>query len=138
MKFFIERPNLAIVISLLIVIAGLVSIVILPVGRYPDVAPPTVVVDAFMDGANASIVSKVIAPEIEKAVNGVEGMEYMKSTSASDGSYSLEVIFALGVDVDRAVTLVQNRVNKAMPNLPAEVTRQGITVEKVTLSLIHI
>ncbi|MEH6592898.1 MAG: efflux RND transporter permease subunit [Halioglobus sp.] len=136
MKFFIERPNLAIVISLLIVIAGLASIVVLPVGRYPDVAPPTVVVDAFMDGANASIVSKVIAPEIEKTVNGVEGMEYMKSTSASDGSYSLEVVFALGVDVDRAVTLVQNRVNKAMPNLPAEVTRQGITVEKVTSGMV--
>ena len=133
---FIERPNLAIVISLLITLAGLLSVQVLPVGRYPNVAPPTVEVLAFMDGANADIVSKVIAPEIEKEVNGVEGMDYMKSTSAADGSYTLEIVFALGVDADKAVTLVQNRVNKAMPNLPQEVVRQGITVEKITSGMV--
>jgi hydrophobe/amphiphile efflux-1 (HAE1) family protein len=133
---FIERPNLAIVISVLITLAGLLSIQVLPVGRYPDVAPPTVEVLAYMDGANADIVSKVIAPEIEKEVNGVEGMDYMKSTSSSDGSYTLEVVFALGVNADKAVTLVQNRVNKAIPNLPQEVVRQGITVEKITSGMV--
>ncbi len=136
MRLFIERPNLAIVISLLIVLAGLIAITVLPVGRYPNVAPPTVEVRAYMEGANAEIVSKVIAPEIEKEVNGVEGMEYMKSTSGSDGEYTLEVIFELGRDIDKAVTLVQNRVNKAMPNLPEAVRRQGITVEKISSGMV--
>ena len=136
MKLFIQRPNLAIVISLLIVIAGLLSISALPVGRYPNVAPPTVEVLAFMDGANAEIISKVIAPEIEKEVNGVEGMEYMKSTSGSDGTYTLEIVFGLGEDVDKAVTLVQNRVNKTLPDLPEAVRVQGISVEKVTSGMV--
>ena len=129
MKLFLDRPNLAIVISLLLVIGGLMSIWTLPVGRYPDVAPPTVEVLAYMDGASADIVSRVVAPEIEKQVNGVEGMEYMKSTSNSDGSYALEIVFALGTDIDKAVTLVQNRVNRAQPELPQAVTRQGIRGE---------
>ncbi|MEP4149268.1 MAG: efflux RND transporter permease subunit [Halioglobus sp.] len=136
MKFFIERPNLAIVISVLITLAGLISVSALPVGRYPNVAPPTVEVLAFMQGANAEIVSKVIAPEIEKQVNGVEGMDYMKSTSASDGSYTLEIVFGLDVDVDKAVTLVQNRVNKSVPELPEAVRVQGITVEKVSSGMV--
>ncbi len=136
MKLFLDRPNLAIVISILMTLAGLIAITVLPVGRYPDVAPPTVQVLVYMDGANAETVSKVIAPEIEKQVNGVEGMEYMKSKSNSDGSYDLEIIFALGVDPDKAVTLVQNRVNKAIPQLPPEAVRQGITVEKVTSGMV--
>jgi hydrophobe/amphiphile efflux-1 (HAE1) family protein len=136
MKMFLDRPNLAIVLSILLVIAGLVSLLSLPVGRYPDVAPPTVEVSTFMDGANADIVARVIAPEIERRVNGVEGMEYMKSTSSADGSYTLEIIFGLGQDIDRAVTLVQNRVNRALPELPQSVVREGVTVEKVTSGLV--
>ncbi|MEZ9231682.1 efflux RND transporter permease subunit [Vibrio amylolyticus] len=135
-KFFIERPKFAVVISILITLIGLISALSLPIGRYPDVAPPTVEVYAVMDGADASIVSKVIAPTIEQKVNGVDGMQYMKSTSNSDGSYSLEITFELGVDPDQAVTLVQNRVNMATPELPQGVVRNGITVEKITSGMI--
>ncbi|RJG50495.1 efflux RND transporter permease subunit [Motilimonas pumila] len=136
MKFFITHPKFAVVIAILITLIGALSAQGLPIGRYPDVAPPTVEVYAVMDGADASIVSKVIAPTIEQRVNGVDGMQYMKSTSNSDGSYSLEVTFDLGVDPDKAVTLVQNRVNTALPELPPGVVRNGVTVEKITSGMI--
>lgn len=136
MRFFIYRPKFAVVISILITFIGLIAALNLPISRYPDVAPPQVEVFARMDGADASVVSRVIAPEIEKRVNGVDGMSYMKSTSNSDGSYSLEVTFKLGVDPDRAVTLVQNRVNLALPELPPDVVRNGVTVEKITSGMI--
>ncbi|MEH6591857.1 MAG: efflux RND transporter permease subunit [Halioglobus sp.] len=136
MKMFLDRPNLAIVLSILLVLGGIASLLTLPVGRYPDVAPPTVEVTTYMDGANADIVARVIAPEIERRVNGVEGMEYMKSTSSADGSYTLEIVFGLGQDIDRAVTLVQNRVNRALPELPQSVVREGVVVQKVTSGLV--
>ncbi|CAM4393916.1 efflux RND transporter permease subunit [Vibrio agarivorans] len=131
-KFFIKRPKLAIVISIFISIAGLVSAYLSPMGRYPDVAPLTITVDTWMDGATAEVITKTIAPEIEKQVNGVAGMQYMKSTSGSDGTYSLEVVFDNGTDADNAVTLVQNRVNLAMPELPGDVMRNGVKVEKMS------
>lgn len=136
MNFFINRPKFAVVISILITFIGLLAALNLPIGRYPDVAPPMVEVYAVMDGADANVVSKVIAPTIEKRVNGVDGMQYMKSTSNSDGSYSLEITFELGVNSDQAVTLVQNRVNMAMPELPQTVVRNGVTVEKITSGMI--
>ncbi|GEM78610.1 transporter [Vibrio superstes NBRC 103154] len=101
-------------------------------GRYPDVAPLTITVDTWMDGATAEVITKTIAPELEKQVNGVAGMQYMKSTSSSDGSYSLEVVFANDTDADSAVTLVQNRVNLALPELPGDVMRNGVKVEKMS------
>ncbi|UPQ89458.1 efflux RND transporter permease subunit [Vibrio sinaloensis] len=131
-KIFISRPKLAIVLSIFISIAGVVSALQSPMGRYPDVAPLTIAVDTWMDGATAEVITKSVAPEIEKQVNGVTGMEYMKSTSGADGTYSLEVVFENGTDADNAVTLVQNRVNLALPELPPEVARNGVKVEKLS------
>ncbi|MDN2480845.1 efflux RND transporter permease subunit [Vibrio agarivorans] len=131
-KLFIRRPKLAVVISIFISLAGLVSAYLSPMGRYPDVAPLTITVDTWMDGATAEVITKTIAPEIEKQINGVAGMQYMKSTSSSDGTYSLEVVFENGTDADNAVTLVQNRVNLALPELPGDVMRNGVTVEKMS------
>ncbi|MBM7035603.1 efflux RND transporter permease subunit [Vibrio ulleungensis] len=131
-KFFIKRPKMAIVISLFISISGVVSAYLSPMGRYPDVAPVTIAVDTWMDGATAEVITKTVAPEIEKQVNGVAGMQYMKSTSGADGSYALEVVFENGTDADSAVTLVQNRVNLALPELPSSVKVNGVTVEKLS------
>ncbi|GAM72313.1 RND efflux system [Vibrio sp. JCM 19236] len=131
-KFFIKRPKLAIVLSIFISIAGLISAYLSPMGRYPDVAPLTIAVDTWMDGATAEVITKTVAPEIEKQVNGIAGMQYMKSTSGSDGTYSLEVVFDNSTDADNAVTLVQNRVNLALPELPGDVMRNGVKVEKLS------
>ncbi|WP_240205712.1 efflux RND transporter permease subunit [Vibrio sp. CyArs1] len=134
-KMFIERPKFAIVIALLISLIGAISAANSPIGRYPDVAPVTVEVRTFMDGASANVMAKSVAPEIEKQVNGVSGMEYMKSTSGADGTYTLEVVFESGTDSDKAVNLVQNRVNLALPELPGDVMRNGVKVEKLSNGL---
>lgn len=134
-KMFIERPKFAIVITLLISLIGAISAANSPIGRYPDVAPVTVEVRTFMDGASANVMAKSVAPEIEKQVNGVSGMEYMKSTSGADGTYTLEVVFESGTDSDKAVNLVQNRVNLALPELPGDVMRNGVKVEKLSNGL---
>ncbi|MEX0334978.1 efflux RND transporter permease subunit [Vibrio tubiashii] len=131
-QIFINRPKLAIVLSIFISIAGLLAALQSPMGRYPDVAPLTIAVDTWMDGATAEVITKSVAPEIEKQVNGVAGMEYMKSTSGADGTYSLEVVFENGTNADNAVTLVQNRVNLAIPELPPEAGRNGVKVEKLS------
>ncbi|WP_047043260.1 efflux RND transporter permease subunit [Vibrio mexicanus] len=131
-KIFINRPKLAIVLSIFISIAGVLSALQSPMGRYPDVAPLTIAVDTWMDGATAEVLTKTVAPEIEKQVNGVAGMQYMKSTSSADGTYSLEIVFENGTDADNAVTLVQNRVNLALPELPGDVMRNGVKVEKLS------
>ncbi|WP_394146826.1 efflux RND transporter permease subunit [Shewanella atlantica] len=117
-RFFINRPNFALVIALFMSIIGLIAITQLPVGQYPNVAPPTVMVYVNMDGGSTDVMQKSVASIIEKEVNGVEGMTYMKSNIGNDGSYSLEVSFEIGIDADRAVTLVQNRVNKSLSRLP--------------------
>ena len=119
-RFFIERPIFASVISIVIVIAGGVTLGTLPVAQYPEITPPTVEVSASYPGANAQVVSETVAAPIEQQVNGVEDMIYMSSTSASDGSYKLTVTFEIGTNLDMAQVLVQNRVNLAEPNLPEE------------------
>jgi HAE1 family hydrophobic/amphiphilic exporter-1 len=137
-KFFIERPIFASVISIVIVIAGLVSYGALPIAQYPQITPPTVSVTATYPGANAQVVAETVAAPIEQQVNGVEDMIYMSSTSASDGSYNLTVTFEVGTNLDMAQVLVQNRVNLAEPNLPEEVTRQGVNTKKKSTSIILI
>ncbi|MFT5882260.1 MAG: HAE1 family hydrophobic/amphiphilic exporter-1 [Crocinitomicaceae bacterium] len=129
-KFFIDRPIFASVISIVIVVLGLVALVGLPVARYPDLAPPTITVTASYPGANASTVSETVAATIEKEVNGVEGMIYMSSVCANDGSLTLTVTFEPGTDLDSANVLVQNRVSVAQSRLPEEVKRIGVTVKK--------
>ena len=116
-KFFIERPIFSSVVSIVIVIAGLVTLGTLPIAQYPEITPPTVSVSATYPGASASVIAETVAAPIEQEVNGVEGMIYMSSTSASDGSYSLTVTFEVGTDLDLAQILVQNRVSLAEPQL---------------------
>ena len=122
-RFFIERPIFAVVLAIVIVIAGGVTINTLPVSQYPDVVPPTVEVSAIYPGANATVVAETVASPIEQEVNGVEGMIYMSSTSANDGSYKLTVTFEVGVDLDMASILVQNRVSIAEPRLTDQAKR---------------
>ncbi|HSM75667.1 MAG TPA: efflux RND transporter permease subunit, partial [Desulfobacterales bacterium] len=135
-KFFIERPIFASVISIVIVIAGVVSFGALPVAQYPEITPPTVSVSAVNPGANTQVVAETVAAPIEQQVNGVENMIYMSSTSASDGSYNLTVSFEVGTDLDMAQVLVQNRVSLAEPTLPEEVVRQGINTKKKSTNIL--
>ncbi|WP_417849157.1 efflux RND transporter permease subunit [Thalassoglobus sp.] len=136
-RFFIYRPIFATVISIVVVIAGLVSFGTLPVSKFPEVAPPTVQVSAVYPGADAETVAETVATPIEQEVNGVEGMIYMSSTSASDGSYTLTVTFNVGTDMDMATVLVQNRVAIAQSRLPDEVRRQGITTKKQSTQILQ-
>ncbi|UEM02832.1 multidrug efflux RND transporter permease subunit [Skermanella rosea] len=127
---FIRRPNLAIVISLVIVLAGLLAIRVIPVAQFPPITPPTVQITASYPGANAQVVAETIAAPIEAQVNGVENMMYMNSTSTDTGAYTLTVTFEIGTDPDIATVNVQNRLSLATPSLPSEVTRQGVTVRQ--------
>ncbi|MCI0380940.1 MAG: efflux RND transporter permease subunit [Gemmataceae bacterium] len=129
-RFFIDRPVLAWVISLVILLLGGVAAVLLPIAEYPEITPPTVQVSARYPGANAQVVADTVAGPIEQQVNGVEGMLYMSSQSGNDGSYSLDVTFALGTDINMAQVLVQNRVAIAQPTLPDVVRAIGVTVRK--------
>ncbi len=130
LKNFIERPVLSTVISIIIVILGILGLTILPVTQYPDIAPATVKVSASYPGANAQTVMEAVIIPIEEQVNGVEGMDYIQSTASNDGSASIDIIFKPGVDGDIAAVNVQNRVSRATPLLPAEVTRSGVTTQK--------
>ncbi len=136
--FFIHRPIFATVISIIIVIAGAVTLVGLPVTQYPEITPPTVEVSATYPGASARVVAETVASPIEQEVNGVENMIYMSSTSASDGRYTLTVTFEVGTDLDLAQILVQNRVKLAEPNLPQEVIREGVNTKKKSTNIILI
>jgi hydrophobe/amphiphile efflux-1 (HAE1) family protein len=129
-KFFISRPVFAIVLSLIITIAGAIAITALPVAQYPQISPPTVTVETFFIGANASVVEQNVAVPIESEVNGAENMIYMYSTSTADGRYFLTAVFEIGTDIDIAQVDVQNRVSRANKSLPAEVIGYGITVKK--------
>lgn len=135
-KFFINRPIFATVLALLIVVAGLVTLKILPVAQFPEITPPTVQVSAFYPGANAETVAQTVGIPIEQQVNGVDGMLYMSSNSSSSGAYSLTVTFAVGTDIDMATVQVQNRVSVAQSSLPEPVIVQGITVQKQSSNIV--
>ncbi len=128
--FFIRRPIFAAVISIVIVLLGAFALFGLPVERYPNIAPPAITVSAAYPGADANTVADTVAAVIEKEVNGVEGMIYMNSVSANDGTMKLTVTFQTGADLDMANVLVQNRVAKAIPQLPQEVQRLGVSTQK--------
>lgn len=129
-RYFIDRPVFASVISILITLAGALAVMTLPISQYPEITPPTIQVIARYPGASARVMADTIAAPIEQQVNGVDGMLYMSSQSANDGTYMLTVTFALGTDIDEAMVTVQNRVSLAMPQLPEIVQKQGVVVQK--------
>jgi hydrophobic/amphiphilic exporter-1 (mainly G- bacteria), HAE1 family len=137
-EVFIRRPRLAMVISIVLTLAGLIAMRVIPVAQYPEIAPPTVRVSASYPGADAQIVESTIAQPLENAINGVPGMRYMKSTASNDGSYSLTVSFILGTDPDIATVNVQNRAALATSRLPEEVRRTGLTIAKVSTDLLQV
>ncbi|KZZ47523.1 RND transporter [Thalassolituus sp. HI0120] len=137
-RFFINRPKFALVISIVIMIAGLLAVVSLPVTQYPDITPPQVKVEATYTGANAQTVEETVATPIESMVNGVDDMLYMSSTSGNDGSYTLTVTFKVGTDPDQAAVNVQNRVALANASLPQDVVRRGVTTQKQSSSMLMV
>jgi multidrug efflux pump len=134
-QFFIKRPIFAAVLSLVILIAGGISLFQLPISEYPEVVPPTVVVRANFPGANPKVIGETVAAPLEQAITGVENMLYMSSQSTADGKLTLTITFALGTNLDNAQVQVQNRVTRTEPKLPEEVTRIGITVDKASPDL---
>ncbi|HUF47963.1 MAG TPA: multidrug efflux RND transporter permease subunit [Vicinamibacterales bacterium] len=129
-RLFISRPILAAVCSLIIMLAGAVAIPTLPIARYPELTPPSVTVSAFYNGANAQAVESAVTTPLEQAINGVEGMLYMSSSSTNSGFCSITVVFEIGRDPDLAAIDVQNRANQALGRMPADVRNNGITVTK--------
>ena len=134
-KFFIDRPIFAGVLSILVLLAGLLAMFQLPISEYPEVVPPSVVVRAQYPGANPKVIAETVASPLEESINGVEDMLYMQSQANSDGNLTLTVNFKLGVDPDKAQQLVQNRVSQALPRLPPDVQRLGVTTAKSSPTL---
>ena len=129
-RIFIERPRFAMVISIVLTLAGAISLFSLPISLYPEVTPPTIVVSATYPGASAEVIANTVGIPLEETINGVEDMLYMDSTSDSAGSYDLTVTFKVGTNPDMAQVKTQNRVQQALSKLPAEVQQQGITVSR--------
>jgi len=137
-RYFIDRPNFAFVISIFIMIAGLAAMRVLPVSQYPEIAPPVVRIDAIYPGASAAVLEQTVAAPIENAINGVEGLLYIASTSASSGTLTINVTFDIGTDVDQAALNVNNRIKQVEARLPEPVKRQGITVQKGSSSFLQV
>src|SRR5690606_35409069 len=140
-KFFIDRPIFAAVLSIVIFAAGLISIPLLPIGEYPEVVPPSVVVRTVYPGANPKVIAETVATPLEEAITGVEDMMYVKSVAGSDGVLQLTATFKPGTDPDEATVKVQNRVSQALARLPEDVRRQGVTTQKqspVFLMVVHL
>ncbi len=134
-RFFVDRPIFAAVLSILVFIAGAISIFKLPISEYPEVVPPSVVVRAQFPGANPTVIAETVAAPLEEQINGVENMLYMSSQATTDGVLTLTVTFKIGTNVEQAETQVQNRVQRALPRLPEEVRQFGVTTVKASPNL---
>jgi HAE1 family hydrophobic/amphiphilic exporter-1 len=128
--FFIDRPIFASVVAIILTLVGAISFRALPITEYPEIAPPTVVVAGVYSGASAEVIAATVAAPIEQEINGVDNMLYVVSQSTGDGALSISVVFKPGTNIDQAQVLVQNRVSIALPRLPEEVQRIGVTVRK--------
>ncbi len=137
-RYFIDRPILAYVLAIFIMLAGVAAMRVLPISQYPQISPPVVQVRAIYPGASAGVIEQTVAAPIENAINGVEGMIYMASTSTSSGTLTISVTFDIGTDVDQAALNVNNRVKQVEARLPEEVKRQGVTVEKGSSSFLQV
>ena len=137
-RFFIDRPIFSAVMSVLIMLAGLLAMRALPISQYPEIAPPVVTVRAVYPGASAVVLEQTVATPLENAINGIEDMMYMSSTSASNGMLEIQVTFEIGSDADKAALNVNNRVKQAEARLPEEVRRQGVTVEKGSSAFLQV
>jgi len=137
-RFFIDRPIFAAVLSIFVVFAGLAAMRVLPVGQYPEISPPVVTVTAIYPGASAPVLEATVAAPLENAINGVEDMLYMSSTSSANGVVQIQVTFNIGADIDKAALNVNNRAKQVEPKLPLEVRRQGITVEKGSSAFLQV
>jgi multidrug efflux pump len=137
-SFFIKRPIFAAVISIIIFVIGAIAYFRLPLSEYPEVVPPTVVVRTSYPGANPTVIADTVASPLEQQINGVEGMLYMFSQATADGVMTLTITFGLGTDLDKAQVQVQNRVSQALPRLPPEVQRLGVTTEKTSPDLLMV
>jgi HAE1 family hydrophobic/amphiphilic exporter-1/multidrug efflux pump len=137
-RFFIDRPIFAAVLSIFIILAGLASMRVLPIAQYPEISPPVVTVTAIYPGASAPVLESTVAAPLENAINGVEDMLYMNSTSSANGMVQIQVTFNIGADIDKATLNVNNRAKQVEPRLPLEVRRQGITVEKGSSAFLQV
>ena len=137
-RFFIDRPVFAFVISLFITLAGIAAMRNLPIAQYPEIAPPVVQVLAIYPGASAEVLEQTVAAPLENAINGVEHMMYMSSTSSGNGLLTINVTFEIGTNADQASVNVSNLVKQAEPKLPQEVRRQGITVFKGSSAFLQV
>ena len=137
-RFFIERPIFSAVIAILFVVAGLIAGKVLPIAQYPEISPPVVTVTAIYPGASAPVLESTVAAPLENAINGVEDMLYMNSTSSANGMVQIQVTFEIGTSVDDATINVSNRVKQVESRLPLEVRRQGVTVERGSSSFLQV
>src|SRR5476651_1380251 len=134
-KFFIDRPIFAGVLSVLILLGGIIAVFKLPISEYPEIIPPQVLVHAQFPGTNPKVIAETVSAPLEESINGVEDMLYMQSQANSDGNTTTTVTFKLGTDPDKAQQLVQNRVAQALPRLPEDVQRLGVTTVKSSPTL---
>ncbi len=137
-KFFIDRPVFASVVAIIITLAGLVSMRVLPIAQYPQIVPPEIIVSATYPGATAENIASTVAAPLEQAINGVERMLYMQSTSTGSGTINISVTFDIGTDPDQNAINVNNRVQRALPLLPSEVQRQGLVVQKRSTAILQV